>query len=104
MPDRVPQAFLKALTDLNEWLADAHVSGMVIGGVAASILGRPRATRDIDALVILSEDQWAEALLSALTISVGCKCQFGPTVGTRVFGRALHAGFVGRVREIVGGS
>lgn len=67
MPDRVPQAFLRVLTDLTQWFTDARLSAIVVGGVAASILGRPRATRDIDALVILSEDKWAEAVASAQT-------------------------------------
>jgi hypothetical protein len=35
---------------------------MVVGGVAASVLGRPRFTRDIDALVILPESDWQTAL------------------------------------------
>ena len=39
-----------ALGDLTRWFAECSVPGMVIGGVAASILGRPRATRDVDAL------------------------------------------------------
>lgn len=38
---------------------------MVVGGVAASILGRPRATRDIDMLAILPDDRWGEALAAA---------------------------------------
>ncbi len=35
---------------------------MVIGGVAASILGRPRLTQDVDALAILPEADWANAV------------------------------------------
>lgn len=31
----------------------------MIGGVAASLLSRPRVTRDIDALVVLDESEWA---------------------------------------------
>jgi hypothetical protein len=38
---------------------------MVIGGVAASILGRPRLTQDVDALVILAEDDWQKAIEAA---------------------------------------
>src|SRR5437867_2972300 len=53
---------LAALHDLVAWLQDAHVPGTVIGGVAASLLGRPRVTRDIDALVLLDESEW-EAFL-----------------------------------------
>jgi len=37
---------------------------MLIGGVAASLLGRPRLTRDVDALVALSERQWPRFLRS----------------------------------------
>jgi hypothetical protein len=65
MPDRVPQAFLKVLRNLTEWFSDAQLAAMVVGGVAASILGRPRATRDIDALTMLAEDKWAAALYAA---------------------------------------
>ncbi|MGH7785519.1 MAG: hypothetical protein ACRERC_01560, partial [Candidatus Binatia bacterium] len=32
--------------------------GVVIGGVAASILGRPRLTRDVDAMLLLSDADW----------------------------------------------
>lgn len=38
---------------------------MVVGGVAASILGRPRATRDIDALAVVPDDRWAALLAAA---------------------------------------
>ena len=54
---------LAALRDLVAWLQDAPNSGTVIGGVAASLLGRPRVTRDIDALVLLDESVW-EAFLA----------------------------------------
>jgi hypothetical protein len=63
--ERVPKLFLKALADLTEWLEGTRAPTMVVGGVAASILGRPRATRDIDALTMLPEDQWAAALAAA---------------------------------------
>ncbi len=35
---------------------------MIIGGVAASVLGRPRLTQDVDALAILAESDWAPAI------------------------------------------
>ena len=37
------------------WLDAAHIPSMIIGGVAASVLGRPRLTRDVDALAVLPE-------------------------------------------------
>lgn len=58
MTELVPQLFLGALTDLVEWLDAIGVPAMVVGGIAASILGRPRATRDIDALALVPDDEW----------------------------------------------
>ena len=43
------------------WLDAAHIPSMIIGGVAASVLGRPRLTQDVDALAVLPEADWAEA-------------------------------------------
>jgi hypothetical protein len=37
----------------------------VIGGVAASLLGRPRLTRDVDVLVSVTESRWGEFLAGA---------------------------------------
>ncbi|MGH8297281.1 MAG: DUF6036 family nucleotidyltransferase, partial [Steroidobacteraceae bacterium] len=65
MRQPVPRLFLTALADLTEWLEAAGVPAMVIGGIAASILGRPRATRDIDALAVVPDDRWTELVGSA---------------------------------------
>jgi hypothetical protein len=43
---------------------------MVIGGVAASILGRPRLTQDIDALAILQESDWQRAIDAAVRFGI----------------------------------
>ncbi len=40
---------LDALRDLAAWLRTAKVPGLVMGGVAVSLLGRPRVTKDVDA-------------------------------------------------------
>jgi hypothetical protein len=45
---------LLALADL---LADTHLKGMIIGGVAAGLLGRPRFTADVDAVILLDPGQ-----------------------------------------------
>jgi hypothetical protein len=42
------------------WLGESGVPGVVIGGVAASLLGRPRLTKDIDLLVSVEPEGWAE--------------------------------------------
>src|SRR2546423_4302348 len=44
------------------WLDAAHAPSMIIGGVAASVLGRPRLTQDADALAVLPEADWADAV------------------------------------------
>lgn len=47
------------------WLQEVRVPGVIIGGVATSLLGRPRATRDVDAVLwVEDEGQWA-ALVEA---------------------------------------
>jgi hypothetical protein len=63
--DRVPATLLGALTDLMNWLDATNIPSMVIGGVAASVLGQPRLTQDVDALAILPEEEWADAVASA---------------------------------------
>ena len=47
---------------MSEWLDSAAVPGAIIGGVAASVLGRPRLTEDIDVLVILERQEWTSFL------------------------------------------
>jgi hypothetical protein len=42
--DPVPASLLAALADLMKWLDAMKVPSMVIGGVAASVLGEPRLT------------------------------------------------------------
>jgi predicted nucleotidyltransferase len=54
-PKSLP-SFHQALADLQRWLADAQIQGVVIGGVAVTLLGRPRMTRDLD-LVIWAKDE-----------------------------------------------
>jgi len=50
-PDLSP--FLAPLAALQRLLARFGNRGMVIGGVAASLLGRPRLTADVDAVILL---------------------------------------------------
>ena len=54
-----PYATLRALV---HWLQAKQVPALVIGGVAASLLGRPRLTQDVDVVVLLSENRWEEFL------------------------------------------
>lgn len=55
---------LAVLSDLGAWFTAAKVPGVVIGGVAASLWGRPRLTWDVDTLVHLQERRWPKFLLA----------------------------------------
>ena len=70
MPERVQASLLSALTDLVRWLDAANTPSMVIGGVAASVLGQPRLTQDVDALAILPEDRWASLMDEAARFGI----------------------------------
>lgn len=52
------------LEALMRWFRETDLRGAVIGGVAASLRGKPRLTKDIDALVLEAD---AEALLQSGT-------------------------------------
>lgn len=70
MAERVPGSLLAALSDLVQWLDGAGIPAVIVGGVAASLLGRPRLTRDIDALAMLAETDWETALAAAGRIGI----------------------------------
>ncbi len=63
MPESAGLApWLTVLADLMAWLQAGKAPGVVIGGLAASLLGRPRLTLDVDVLVLLAEERWPEFL------------------------------------------
>jgi hypothetical protein len=68
--DRVPATLLAALAALVKWMDVTKMPSMVIGGVAASVLGRPRLTQDVDALAILPEADWPEAVSTAAVYGI----------------------------------
>ncbi len=49
---------LKAIEAARDWLAEQSVPGAVVGGVAASLLGRPRVTKDVDLVALLDDRRW----------------------------------------------
>lgn len=51
-----------AVRDLLRWFRSVRVPGIVIGGVAVSLLARPRATLDVDFLVLLEDGKWPSFL------------------------------------------
>jgi hypothetical protein len=64
MPDELSSPLLSALKDLTAWLKSGRIPGVVVGGIAASLLGRPRATRDIDVIVWIDPEKWKTFLKS----------------------------------------
>ena len=66
--------FQPVLHDLARWMRQSGARGVVIGGVAASMWGRPRTTRDVDVTVLLHEDEWPTLL------AAGKECGFEPRI------------------------
>lgn len=63
MSDSRPLApLLDAIDAVARWLEGVHAPGVLIGGIAASLLGRPRVTRDVDVLVLVDESEWQNFL------------------------------------------
>ena len=60
LPTAVSKGAIAATT---AWLKQANISAAVIGGLAASLLGRPRVTKDVG-LVPLADDDDVPRLLS----------------------------------------
>jgi len=50
---REPTSLLEPLAALQRLLVRFGERGMIIGGVAASLLGRPQLTADVDAVILL---------------------------------------------------
>lgn len=53
-----PIDVLPALLDLSRWLKRDKIPFAIIGGTAVGFVGRPRTTKDVDAVVLLGEHTW----------------------------------------------
>lgn len=65
-----PSTVTAALTAVMRWLTDEGIRGTIVGGVAASILGRPRMTRDVDALILAEDTGWDRLAGSAKAFGI----------------------------------
>jgi len=65
MAEPLPANILRPLDDLRRWLDAIRTPVVIVGGVAVSLLGRPRFTQDIDALAMIAEEDWEAALAAA---------------------------------------
>ena len=48
--------FFKPIKSISELIKVSNNKGIIIGGIAASLLGKPRFTADIDILILLQKD------------------------------------------------
>lgn len=53
---------LEVLRDLESWLNSFGVPHATIGGVAVSLIARPRFTNDVDLVIWMDRDQWPSLL------------------------------------------
>lgn len=58
----LPDSFLLALAAVQRILEAFAQRGVIIGGIAASLLGQPRTTADIDGMILLSTDDLPQLL------------------------------------------
>jgi hypothetical protein len=63
----LPESFGAALEALAVFLKESELPAIIVGGVAASLLGRPRLTQDIDVLVDVPDEGWDRLLVIAAT-------------------------------------
>jgi len=61
----LPDSFGAALEALSVFLRESALPAVIVGGVAASLLGRPRLTQDIDVLVDVPDEGWDQLLAIA---------------------------------------
>jgi hypothetical protein len=54
----VPPRLAEALADLVAWLKRDGIPHVIIGGVAVAVVGHPRTTRDIDAVILMEDRSW----------------------------------------------
>jgi hypothetical protein len=61
MPDQIQSNNISlALKSISNLLNEDNIQGIIIGGLAASLLGRPRFTNDIDLMILDLDDRLAE--------------------------------------------
>ena len=79
---------LAPLIALQRLLARFDDQGVVIGGVAASLLGKPRLTADVDAVMLVSTDDLPRLMEAAAqgNDSIGLACAVRKKLCQQIFG------------------
>src|SRR5258706_12136234 len=58
----VTRPLLRAIGAAQAWLDELGIPAAVVGGIAASLLGRPRVTKDVDVVALVPESEWPRLL------------------------------------------
>lgn len=66
-PAETLHGLLGALEAVSSWLEANGVRFAVVGGVAASLHGKPRVTKDVDVVALAEDDAWTDLVEDAKT-------------------------------------
>jgi len=69
-PSKEIASLLPSLAALKRLLTHFNDQGMVIGGVAASLLGKPRLTADVDAVILLAVEELPRLIEAAAKVEL----------------------------------
>jgi len=58
----VTRPLLRAIGAAQAWLDELGIPAAIVGGIAASLLGRPRVTKDVDLVALVPESEWPRLL------------------------------------------
>ncbi len=62
MPENKESHLIPALKSISQLLKEKDIEGIIIGGLAVSLIGRPRYTNDIDLVILNLDDRLSEFL------------------------------------------
>ena len=71
---------LEAIEAASRWLESCGVDAAVVGGVAASLHGRPRATGDVDFVAVVDPQQWPTLLARGASFGIVARTMGRPGV------------------------
>lgn len=72
-PSEELRPFLKPLAALQRVISQSNCPGLLIGGIATSLLGAPRLTVDIDTMIILPDEHLSDFIEAALKEGFICR-------------------------------
>jgi predicted nucleotidyltransferase len=70
MSENKKSHLLPALKSISQLLKENDVEGIIIGGLAVSLIGRPRYTNDIDLVILNLDDRLSEFITRLKTLGI----------------------------------